>query len=41
MADDVVVYRDAKTGEFVTEEYAKANPDTTVKEVMKLLNEED
>ena len=29
---DVVVYRDAKTGEYVTAEYAKANPDTTVSE---------
>lgn len=27
-----VDYRDATTGEFVTEEYAEANPDTTVSE---------
>lgn len=26
------VYRDATTGEFVTEEYALANPETTVRE---------
>lgn len=25
-------YRSAKTGEFVTEQYAKKHPDTTVKE---------
>lgn len=30
--DDEFVYRDAGTGEFVTAEYAEANPDTTVKE---------
>lgn len=28
----VYKYRDAKTGEYVSEEYAKANPDTTVRE---------
>jgi hypothetical protein len=39
MADDVVVYRDKETKELVTEEYAKANPDTTVAEVMKFLSE--
>ena len=26
-------HRDAATGEYVTEEYAKANPSTTVREV--------
>lgn len=26
------VYKDSKTGEFVTKEYAKANPDTTYRE---------
>ena len=25
-------YRDARTGAYVSEEYAKANPDTTVRE---------
>lgn len=25
-------YRDARTGQYVTDEYAKENPDTTVKE---------
>ena len=28
----VIHYRDAETGEYVTKEYAKANPKTTVKE---------
>ncbi len=28
-------YRSAKTGHYVTEEYAKANPDTTVREAVK------
>jgi hypothetical protein len=28
----VIQYRDAKTGEYVTAEYAEANPDTTVSE---------
>ena len=28
----IVAYRDAVTGEYVSEEYAKANPATTVKE---------
>jgi len=30
------VYRDAKTGRFVTEEYAKKNPNTTVSETIKV-----
>ena len=30
------VYRDAETGHFVTEEYAKENPKTTVKESVKI-----
>ena len=30
-----VVYRDAKSGNFVTREYAEAHPDTTVKETNK------
>lgn len=30
-----VVYRSAITGRFVSEEYAKAHPDTTVKETRK------
>ena len=29
------IYRNAITGEIVTAKYAKANPDTTVKETMK------
>ena len=29
------VYRDAKTGKFVTREYAEAHPDTTVREEVK------
>lgn len=29
---DEVKYRDAVTGEYVTEDYAKANPETTVAE---------
>jgi len=29
------VHRDAVTGEFVTEEYALANPDTTVTETVE------
>ena len=41
MAEDQVVYRDAVTGEFVTEEYAKANPETTVREVVKFLAEHE
>lgn len=31
-ADDTPRYRDAVTGEYVTDEYAAANPTTTVKE---------
>lgn len=30
-----VVYRDAKTGRFVTEDYAKRNAETTVKETVQ------
>lgn len=30
------VYRDAGTGEFVTEEFAKANPGTTVRDTVEL-----
>jgi hypothetical protein len=29
------IYRDAKTGKIVTEEYAKAHPDTTEAETVK------
>lgn len=35
MSDDKIA-RDAKTGEFVTAEYAEANPDTTVFETIEL-----
>ena len=31
------IYRNAITGEIVTAQYAKANPDTTVKETMKVV----
>jgi hypothetical protein len=31
------IYRNAITGEIVTKAYAKANPDTTVKETMKVV----
>lgn len=30
-----IIYRDAITGKIVTKQYAKENPDTTVKERMK------
>jgi hypothetical protein len=36
---DEVRYRDATTGEYVTEEYAKEHPDTTVAETER--DEED
>jgi phosphosulfolactate synthase (CoM biosynthesis protein A) len=29
------IYRSAKTGKIVTEEYAKKNPDTTTRETVK------
>jgi hypothetical protein len=31
------IYRNAVTGDIVTAQYAKANPDTTVKETMKVV----
>ena len=31
------IYRNAITGEIVTAQYAKTNPDTTVKETMKVV----
>lgn len=34
-------YRDAETGEFVTEEYAEANPDTTVGETDNIFVEDN
>lgn len=37
----VVHYRDAITGEYVSEEYAKCNPDTTVKETDTIKDEEE
>ena len=33
--DEEVRYRSAITGGFVTEEYAKRNPDTTIRDTMK------
>lgn len=38
--DYVKRYRDAKTGHYVTANYAKAHPDTTVCERDKLLRKE-
>lgn len=37
----VIRYRDAETGEYVTKEYAKANPKTTVKETDIVKDEEE
>lgn len=36
-ATKAVVYRDAGTGHFVTEEYAKANPGTTIAHTVRAL----
>lgn len=34
-------YRDAKTGEYVTKEYAEENPDTTVSEEVDETEEQE
>lgn len=41
MSRTIYLYRDAETGEFVTEEYAAANPRTTVREKMVLEDKGD
>lgn len=41
MAKKKYNYRDAETGEFVTEEYAKENPKTTVRELVNENTEEN
>jgi hypothetical protein len=41
MADDQEVKRDAGTGQFVSEEYAEAHPDTTVGHTIKWYSKEE
>lgn len=38
---EIIRYRSAITGKFVSEEFAKANPDTTIKQTMEVQPKND
>lgn len=40
MSETKYIYRDAETGEYVTKEYAEANPNTTIRQTVKESSDE-